>query len=209
MTGDDQVTANEVLPLNGLIAAGGHSERMGREKGGISYRSRPEVQRLYHQLTPFCREVYVSIRADQSDQFWCEERPQIHDLFDDLGPVSGLLSAMIHQPNTPWLFVACDMPFVDRGAVRRLVQGRDASRTATVYQRSEAHAFEPVFGIYEPEFLTVIRDALGSGTRSLHNMLEQEQVRTVPPARPQILTSVDTPFERQRVQRYLRGIHHE
>lgn len=198
-----------VPPLNGLIAAGGHSVRMGREKGGLAYGDRPQVRRLYDQLTPDCREVYVSIRDEQSERSWCEDLPRVYDLFDDLGPVSGLLSAMIRSPDTAWLFVACDMPLVDQAALRRLMSERDPNASATVYQRSASDPFEPVFGIYEPDFRTAIREALGRGTSSLQQMLRDADVRTVRPRRNNLLTSVDRPSEFHQLKRSLRGARYD
>ncbi len=195
-------------PVYGLIAAGGHSVRMGREKGGLRYGPRSQVRRMYELVEPYCPRTFVSVRPEQSDRDWYRALPQVHDLFRDLGPVSGLLSAMVRHPDVAWLFVACDMPFVTGQSIRRLLRYRNPERRATVFRHPGEALFEPVLGVYEPDFRETIEEELSRGTSSLQRMLGEERVATVLPSHSEILTSVDRPFEFERAKHLLRGNAH-
>ncbi len=194
---------NGTAPLYGLVAAGGRSVRMGREKGGLTYWRRPQVERTCRLLDPFCRDVFVSVRKEQKHRSWCAGRPQVHDLFRDLGPVSGLLSAMIRYPRAAWMFVACDMPFLNFWTVRALSDHRNPFRRATVYRSPGADIFEPVCAIYEPGFQTRVEEALGRGIQSLRRMLSRSSVEVVSIPEHRVLTSVDTPDEFARTERMI------
>ena len=103
----------------GLVLAGGKSTRMGRDKGLLSYHDKPQREYLYEQMRPLCRDVYLSIRPEQKDSL-PEGFASIADENIYRGPLNGLLSAHHAFPEAAWLVVACDLPFLGSGDLRRL-----------------------------------------------------------------------------------------
>jgi molybdopterin-guanine dinucleotide biosynthesis protein A len=89
-------------PLRGLVLAGGQSQRMGHDKGRLTYHQGQE-QRAYAAklLVPFCEDVFVSCRAEQVAELQAASLQPLPDQFLDLGPMSGLLSAFRHDPTRP------------------------------------------------------------------------------------------------------------
>src|SRR4051812_47661865 len=52
-------------PLNGLVLAGGKSERMGRDKTRINWHGKEQCYYISDLLKPFCSEVFISCRHEQ------------------------------------------------------------------------------------------------------------------------------------------------
>ena len=99
--------AAHAAALNGLVLAGGKSERMGTDKSLLAYHGRPQREHLYDMLLPVCQKVFVSCNTAQNANM---EIPGIEDRFLGLGPMGGLLSAFQSAPDAAWLTVAGDMP---------------------------------------------------------------------------------------------------
>ena len=55
--------------LNGLVLAGGKSQRMGEDKGQINYHGKPQREYLYDLLNGFTESTYMSCRPDQVSEF--------------------------------------------------------------------------------------------------------------------------------------------
>jgi molybdenum cofactor guanylyltransferase len=138
-------------PLLGLVLTGGKSSRMGKDKAELEYHGISQTEHSYNLLAKFCDKVYVSSRSDQANTTSRKKYNQIHDRFIDFGPLGGILSAMMKEPQAAWLVLGCDLPFVDEPAIRNLVTQRDGLRFATAYKSSFDGFPEPLCTIYEPK----------------------------------------------------------
>lgn len=134
----------------GLVLAGGRSTRMGRDKSMLAYRGRPQVEIAFELLGSVCSRVFISNREDQHDAPGHAGKPQLHDRYDNLGPMGGLLTAFDAHPNHAWLALACDLPFLDRATLEYLIAHRDAARCATAFRGAFDGLPEPLCAIYEP-----------------------------------------------------------
>lgn len=181
-------------PLYGLVLAGGQSSRMGQDKSSLQYFDKTQRQHLVDLLTPFCKEVWVSARAEQA-QLWNDGLPY---LIDDVnwsdklkGPILGIYSAMLRFPEAAWLVVACDLPFVDARALGDLCAARDASQLATAYQSPEEGLPEPLIAIWEPAARMFIDQAIANGLRCPRKILMQAQAKLVVPYDAQVISNIN------------------
>lgn len=173
--------------LNGLVLAGGYSQRMKRDKADLSYHDKPQYQYVYDLLQPFCQQLFISCKLGKSYPLPC-----IYDKDDMIqGPIAGLFSAY-SSIKTAWFVVAIDYPFFDPNAVEQLLQERDTNFLATVYYNAESHFFEPYLGIYEAAFFDILATEIAAGNFSLQKILQRNQVKKVIPKNPIVLKSVDT-----------------
>ena len=139
-------------PLYGLILSGGKSTRMGTDKGLIEYHGIPQRDYLYKLLQTVCDDVYMSIRPEQKEGFKAVTN-LILDKNEYRGPYNGLLSAHSQFPNAAWLVVACDMPLLDKSALKQLIQERNKTKIATAFATKESELPEPLCAIWEPQAL--------------------------------------------------------
>lgn len=146
--------------LNGLVLAGGKSQRMGEDKGLLNYHGKNQIIHTAELLTPFCENVFVSCRAEQHKNM---DLPIITDTFLDLGPFGAILSAFRQNPNVAWLVVACDMPLLDNQTILDLVNGRNQSKTATSFYNPATGFPEPLLTIWEPKSYSILLNSLALG----------------------------------------------
>ena len=113
-----------VPEVKGLVLAGGKSTRMGTDKGLLEYHGKS--QRLYSRelLENVNLKTFLSVRKEQQ-----VDDPQIiEDVFLGLGPFGAICSAFQNDPNSAWLTLATDLPYVDEKLIRNLLDERDPSK---------------------------------------------------------------------------------
>ena len=137
-------------PLFGLVLAGGASTRMGRDKAGLAYHGRSQLQWTFDLVAKVCDAAFVSVRPDQRDDALRASFPQIVDLQPGIGPIAGISAALQQHPKAAWLVVACDLPFMTDAALLQLIEHRDPTRVATAYRSSHDRLPEPLCAIWEP-----------------------------------------------------------
>lgn len=166
-------------PLYGLVLTGGDSRRMDRDKAMIDYHGRPQAEVIYGLLSEVCGKVFISSKKDQWKAQSLGKLPQIHDVFIGLGPLSGILSAMHAHPQAAWLVVACDLPYVDRETIERLLKNRNPLKIATCFSSAKGDLPEPLCSIYEPKIRLRLLQNLAVGNLSPRDILMHSPVETV------------------------------
>ena len=141
--------------LYGLVLDGGKSSRMGFEKGQIMYHGQPQRDYLMKLLGQVCEAAFLGIRKAQALE--ARNFPVIEDEDQYQGPLNSILSAHHQYPNVAWLVLACDLPFVDLSALKKLVNERDTNKIATAYAHHNGHVPEPLFAIWEPMGLESVK----------------------------------------------------
>ena len=138
-------------PLYGLVLAGGHSKRMGRDKTMLSYHGKPQTSYLYEILDRVTGRAFISCREEQSYSSHLNKFKLIEDRYIGFGPTGGILSAFHKYPHAAWLVVACDMPFVDKESLEYLIKNRNPYKMASCFYNEEKKWPEPLCTIYEPK----------------------------------------------------------
>jgi molybdopterin-guanine dinucleotide biosynthesis protein A len=188
--------------LNGLVLAGGKSERMGFDKGSVNLHGSPQRYHVADMLKRFCQDVFISSRADQQSDIQ-EPYHGLADTFTDLGPYGGILSAFREQPDNAWLVVACDLPLLSDKTLDYLVQNRNVSTVATTFQSSVNDFPEPLITIWEPKSYPVLLSFLSQGYSCPRKVLINSDTVVLTAPYPEELTNVNTPEELEQVKSIL------
>lgn len=181
-------------PVRGLVLAGGQSRRMGRDKARLAIQGRTALDRALDLLRPRCTEVFVSCRKDQSQERG--EAPQIHDILLDHGPAGGILSAFHQNPDSAWLVVACDLPYLDGLTLDALLAARAPMRLATAF-RGHQDLPEPLCAIYEPKARARFWEFLALGHTCPRKVLIHSRIHCLPAPEGRTLANINTPVEHQ------------
>jgi molybdopterin-guanine dinucleotide biosynthesis protein A len=182
-------------PLHGLVLAGGHSKRMGRDKAAIEFEGRTQLERAFGLLDNLVARSFVSVRPDQRNDPLRAGYPQIVDLGDIEGPIAGIRAAQLGHPEAAWLVLACDLPLLDIATLQRLIAQRDPTRIATAFRSSHDGLPEPLCAIYEPAAAQLLAAWIASGKNCPRKFLIQSDVLLLEPTRPASLDNVNTPAE--------------
>ena len=188
--------------LNGLVLAGGKSERMGFDKGAVNWFEKEQRYHMAEILKPFCDEVFISCREDQQGQLDSQYHA-LADTFTGLGPYGGILSALRESPDKAWLVVACDLPLLTEKTLQHLVDHRRESTIATAYQVTSESFPEPLITIWEPKSYPVLLSFLAQGYSCPRKVLINSNIALLPAPYPEELTNVNTPEEFETVKAML------
>lgn len=195
----------EGLPgVQGLVLAGGKSQRMGQDKGQLNYHGRPQREHLHHLLTEAGMDAYLSCRAEQVGDM-PDGYKLLTDSFLGLGPYGAILSAFQQDPNKAWLVVACDLPFVDTAAIRYLLDQRDASAVATAFHNPATGFPDPLLTLWEPRAYPVLLQFLAQGYSCPRKVLINSATNIVEAPDPRILTNVNNPKEFEEARSLLKS----
>ena len=139
-------------PLYGLLLAGGRSTRMGRDKASmvLGADGLNQAQRGIQLLADISEKTFLSLRDGQSAPCGCEDMETIRDKPGVRGPLAGILGAFDWEPNSAWLVMACDLPFVTPEVLENLASARREGLAFCAYASARDGLPEPLCAIYEP-----------------------------------------------------------
>ena len=191
-----------LVPLNGLVLAGGYSRRFGSDKAAIQIAGHALLDTTIGLLIPHVASAYVSVRADQTDDALRRRFPVIPDSEAGLGPAAGILAAHAQDPHAAWLVLACDMPGLNEAAIRNLIESRNGQRAATAYISPVDGLVEPLCAIYEPATLARFRIQVAAGAgRSPRGFLSDADVELLVPVAADVLLNVNTPADMEQLEK--------
>jgi len=111
----------------GCVLAGGKSERMGTDKALLDFEGKTFIEHAIEKLSCF-PEVYISARDVETYAF--TGVPVIPDVYQNMGPLSGFISALSDLDANYVCFRSVDSPLVPAGLhplIAGLCEGKDAA----------------------------------------------------------------------------------
>lgn len=188
------IIQQDTPPLNGLVLIGGKSTRMNKDKSKLVYHDNlPQHEYLTNLLAGYCENVFVSARDEaQAAEY---NNDVITDKFIGLGPYGGILSAMQSNPNSAWLVVAVDLPYLDEATISNLVTNRNTSKAATCFIDPKNEFPEPLITIWEPRAYPILLEFLAKGYSCPRKALINSDVEVIFERDVKALTNVNTPEE--------------
>lgn len=190
--------------VKGLVLVGGKSTRMGTDKSQLNYFGKPQKEHVKELLENNKLDTFYSVRPFNSAQgdkkelnviSNSAEKPQeITDSFLNLGPFGGICSAFQKDPNSAWLVLATDVPFVDDEVIQLLLKNRNPSKVATAIKGKGKEFVEPLITIYEPKAYPVLLQYLAQGYSCPRKMLINSDVEIIE-VDDSLIRNINTPEE--------------
>jgi molybdopterin-guanine dinucleotide biosynthesis protein A len=156
-----------------IIMAGGKSSRMGQDKAVLEINGTPAIQYVFEQLQPHFDQILISSNNMAKHSF-----PGVKVVPDEVsgkGPLMGIASALRVSRNDTNFVIACDIPEVDIGLVRRMV--RESKGFDAVVPQTGPSQHEPLFAVYKKSILAEIDKAIASGKYRVIAPLEHCKVK--------------------------------
>lgn len=170
--------------LSLIVQAGGGSQRMGQDKGLVTFLGQPLIARVIQRLQPIAAEVRIT--TNQAEAYAFLGVPLHADIFPGLGALSGLYTAL-HAARYPLVsVVACDMPFANAillsTACSELAKSNWDAVIPTTNLGDDSLGHEPFHAVYQREAcLPYILAALQAGKRRVDSWFPQANLRFLRP----------------------------
>lgn len=191
------------------IQAGGRSKRMGENKALKNFLGVPLIQRIFERVKPIAEEI--NILSLQPDLFKFLGVPVYSDLYQGVGLIGGIFTA-IKISNLDYVApVGCDMPFLSIALFTAEIAEMVSSDVDVIIPES-ASGLEPLHAIYRRETcLLPIEKAILSGEYRIVSWFDQVKVKVlssndvqkIDPS-PNIFMNLNTPDEFQRAEQIAR-----
>ncbi len=186
-----------IPPIKALILAGGKSSRMGKDKSQLKIHGIPQELHLAQICDRIGLPCYISKR--KSDKTHIERYEVLEDRFKNLGPFGAICSALMSDPNSAWLVLACDLPFIDQAILRKLIDNRNPSLYATALKSTEKPFPEPLMTIYEPRSYQRLLQFLSLGYSCPRKMLINSPIETLEISDNKIFVNLNTPQDLEKI----------
>lgn len=189
--------------MTGIVMMGGLSTRMGVDKAELQWFGKPMYVHCYQLLQNFCTNVYLSVRYGQA-MVKESSLPVIEDISPNEGPMTGVISSY-RKTNDTLLFLPVDMPLIGKAEIQFLVESHHKKRGCTAFYHSQAHVYEPLFSIWEPEMLASLDVNYTAGDRSLQGFMRKSGIEKLTFPFASKLESANTPDEWQSLVNQAKG----
>ena len=170
---------------------------MGMDKSNIRLQGITQIDRCVRTLLPFVSKVFVSKRQDQD--FLMEGIIEINDLYANVGPIGGILSAMKTYPGYSWIVCAVDLPKICDRTIRELLEQFEPQYEVIV-PTVDGDTFEPTFAIYNSGILSRLQSALDNDRRGLQRILSGSNCKIYRTEYPEDLFNMNTPEDLQKLK---------
>lgn len=90
---------------------GGLSSRMGQNKALLKLGNFTIIEHVIEVLKPLCNDIILSVNNHDLDFL---PYRKIKDIFDDIGPISGIYSTLMESETDENFIVSCDTPFINK-----------------------------------------------------------------------------------------------
>ncbi len=183
-----KIVKKTIPNVKGLVLVGGKSTRMGTDKSQLNYFGKPQKEIAKELLENHRLETFFSVQNSSGN------KDEIHDTFLNLGPFGGICSAFQKDPNSAWLVLATDLPFVNNELIKLLLEKRNPAKVATAIKGKGKEFVEPLITIYEPKAYPILLQYLAQGYSCPRKMLINSDVEIVEVS-DAFIRNVNTPEE--------------
>lgn len=171
--------------ITAIVLCGGAGRRMGgRDKPLEPLHGRPLIDHVHQRLRGQVADLVISCNRNHH-RYAAWTMRYVHDAVPGLGPLGGVVSALMHV-HTPWAFICPgDAPHLHVELVARLaaacMQAQASSLdNACVAVAHDGQQLQPLFMLVPNSAAASMRAYLARGERSVHGWLALQHTLAVP-----------------------------
>ncbi|QXU43705.1 molybdenum cofactor guanylyltransferase [Pedobacter sp. D749] len=158
----------------GIVLCGGQSLRMGTDKGLLNHQDKRWAQVAADKLGSLDLPVKFSVNPLQqltySGYFGDQQLIVDNSSLDVSGPLLGVLSAHLSNPEEDFFLLACDILLMETRLLEKLIHSAKADGTFDSYIFTKDGGQEPLCGIYKAEGLKKVIFMLQNNALVKHSM---------------------------------------
>jgi molybdopterin-guanine dinucleotide biosynthesis protein A len=190
--------------LSAVVLAGGMNSRMGGlDKGRIPFQGVPLALRAVRLLAGIFEEVVLVANSAEGYPGLPAGVLLTGDLFPGRGPLAGIHAGLARSSRQAAFCVACDMPFLSAGLIRRLARRFRELDCDVLLPRVGAEV-EPLHALYHRRLLAamerLLSDGQGNSIRRLFPAVRTEYLELPDTAQVRrAFTNLNTPEDVRRL----------
>lgn len=150
-----------------VILSGGKSSRFGSDKAlaRLGKTKTPLIKLLKNRIDEAGFPLFISV--DSPGKYSTFDIPDIADLFPCCGPLGGIATTLKKVEANSYLFLTCDMPFIEKEDLIRIWQYSNQNDCNTIYSCKEG--FHPFPCVLLQNTLPTIERLISTGNFSMKN----------------------------------------
>ena len=149
----------DITSITGIILAGGKSTRIGAHKPQLKIGKSHLIDRVLDTLSQFTSSILIVTTEDQVGlaKSATPGARIVKDIYPGKGPLGGIYTGLIHAETRYSLVVGCDMPFLNIGLIKYMIDG--ASSFAAVAPKI-GWMIQPLHAIYSKSCIPSIEELI-------------------------------------------------
>ncbi|MFK8044480.1 MAG: molybdenum cofactor guanylyltransferase [Crocinitomicaceae bacterium] len=157
-----------------IILAGGHSRRMGEDKGLIEVKGKAIIQYLIETCQIISKNMIIISNSEHYNVFGY---PVYSDIIKNIGPIGGLYTGLHNSVNDWNIVLSCDVPLVSAQLLRKLAESRNEEKFAGVAAHQER--IHPTIGLYHKNFIPTIKNVIKQKQYKMSNLYEHPKATII------------------------------
>ncbi|MBU1913562.1 MAG: molybdenum cofactor guanylyltransferase MobA [Candidatus Omnitrophica bacterium] len=194
----------ETLPniSTGVILAGGRSSRMGRPKALLTVNGKRMIDIILEVFHSLFNEIFI-VTDDKNNFVEFKDVKIVEDSISGYGPLGGIYTGLKSISNDKAFFVACDMPFLHIGLIKRLLNISKENGCDCVVPYT-SRSIEPLHAVYSSKILGKIEHLLKEKEFSLNQLLKRCNCEYIKVKKGEYLSffNVNTPEDLKELNAY-------
>jgi molybdopterin-guanine dinucleotide biosynthesis protein A len=190
------------MKITGIILAGGKNLRMGKNKAFLEVDGERIIDRTKNLFLELFDEVLL-VTNSFLDYLDLNLR-MVADLHPGKGALGGIYTGLFHASHSHAFVAACDMPFLNKGLIRHLM---DLSPGCDIAIPKTEDGWQPLHAIYSKKCLPFMEDLIREDNLKIIDFFHRVKKREVPteeilPFDPRLASflNVNTPEELARIK---------
>lgn len=171
------------MSCSAVILAGGRGSRLGfREKALVDINGKPMIALVIESLEKVVDEIIISVRDEAQGELLKTIFPNLryaYDMYENTGPLAGILSGLSICKDEYCFIVACDMPFINEKIVN-LLFSKCRDYDAAIPRQGDGF-LEPLHAVYNRmAMLKETKNSLENGETTILAPISRLNVNYVP-----------------------------
>lgn len=162
------------MGVEGFIAAGGRSSRMGTDKAWLEIGGRAMIEHVIAALLPVTTGVSVIANSHEYSRLGL---PVFADANSGIGPLEAIRTSLANARAPRVALVGCDLPFVTPELFRLLLEVKGDHQAIIPTGRDER--LEPLCAVYSVDALDCVAELIARGERKVSKLFDLVPTRRV------------------------------
>lgn len=192
------------MKISAVILNGGKSSRSGvGNKAFLKLGSKTFLEVIYKELSSIFEDIVVISKDNTVISKLIPGVKVYPDVIKSIGPLAGIYSGLIKSENSKLFVCACDMPFIEKSFICRLIMECEGS-DITCFKIGDS--IEPLCAIYDKNCITIIEEILQSSVKpSVMSLISMANTKfidlelTDKSNRPNSFLNINTPEDYEKV----------